>query len=289
MKSHRKEFTIEKMCQVLKVGSSGYYHWLDRPISQRSWENMELLEGIKLIYQQSMGRYGSPRITAKLNKLGTKASRPRVARLMKKAGIRSITKKKYRVTTDSAHRYPLAENLLNRDFSAGTLGQKWVGDMTYIRTKEGWQYLTTVIDLADRKVIGWAQSSTMSANDTTVAAWKMAIKNRPVTEGLLFHSDRGIQYACNEFKDELKKYKAIQSMSRKGNCWDNAVAESFFKSLKTEMVYHNRFNTREEAKRAIFEYIEVWYNRKRIHSALGYLTPCQMEKQIELLTNRKTA
>src|SRR5690606_4605171 len=154
MKSHRKEFTIEKMCQVLKVGSSGYYHWLDRPISQRSWENMELLEAIKLIYQQSKGRYGSPRITETLNKLGTKVSRPRVARLMKKEGIRSITRKRYRVTTDSAHRYPLAENLLNRDFSAGALSQKWVGDMTYIRTKEGWQYLTTVIDLADRKVIG---------------------------------------------------------------------------------------------------------------------------------------
>lgn len=142
--------------------------------------------------------------------------------------------------------------------------------MTYIWTKEGWLYLTMIIDLADRKVIGWAQSDNMRAKDTTVAAWEMAIGNRAVTEGLLFHSDRGIQYACNEFKSDLKKQKATQSMSRKGNCWDNAVAESFFKTLKKETVYHNKFITRQEAKKEIFEYIELWYNKKRIHSALGY-------------------
>lgn len=273
----------------MDVGKSGYYHWLGRCASRRDRENMEILEGIKFVYHQNKGRYGSPRIARAINQMGIRSSRPRVARLMKKEGIYSITKKRYRATTDSLHRYPIAENLLQRDFSAVALGQKWVGDITYIRTGEGWQYLTTVIDLADRKVIGWAQSDNMSARDTSIAAWKMAVNNRPVEQGLLFHSDRGVQYACNEFKAELGRHQAIQSMGRKGNCWDNAVAESFFKSLKSEMAHHQKFDTKEAAKRAIFEYIEVWYNRKRMHSTLGYRTPCQMEKELKLIMDRKTA
>lgn len=188
-------------------------------------------------------------------------------------------------TTDSRHTYAVVENRLERDFTAERLAQKWVSDLTYIKTGEGWLYLTTVLDLADRKVIGWALSETMKAGETTVAAFKMAVNNRPVLQPLLFHSDRGVQYACSDFTELLKRYPEVQqSMSRKGNCWDNAVAESFFKSMKTEMVYHHTFQTMAEARLAIFEYIEVWYNRQRKHSALGYLTPCQYE---ELLLNNK--
>ena len=202
--------------------------------------------------------------------------------------MKSIISKKYRVqTTNSRHPYGVSENYLQQDFTASRLAQKWVSDLTYIKTNEGWLYLTTVIDLADRKVIGWALSKTMKAKETTVAAFNMAVNNRPVVLPLLFHSDRGVQYACSEFTSKLKKWPVTQSMSRKGNCWDNAVAESFFKTMKTEMVYHKSFQTKAEAKLAVFEYIEVWYNRQRTHSTLGYLTPCQYEKS--LLNNKMSA
>lgn len=186
--------------------------------------------------------------------------------------------KKYRVqTTDSKHDYPIANNLLNREFSAEKPGQKWVSDITYIRTGEGWLYLTAILDLADRKVVGWSLSDTLKAVDTSIAAWQMALKNRPLINDLLFHSDRGIQYACSEFRDQFKELPVLQSMSRKGNCWDNAVAESFFKTLKCEMVNHVHFETRQQAKLATFEYIEGWYNRRRKHSTLDYQTPLQCE------------
>lgn len=267
------------MCSVFKVSGSGYYYWLKHPIGQRAHKQTELLIHIKQIFQKSRCRYGSPRIAAELSVQGIKASRPRVARLMRKAHIQSLIRKKYKVqTTDSTHVFTLAENLLNRDFSADRLGQKWVSDLTYIRTGQGWLYLTTVLDLADRKIIGWALSDTMEASQTSVPAWKMAVKNRPITSQLIFHSDRGIQYACSEFRSQFTGMPILQSMSRKGNCWDNAVAESFFKSMKTEMVYHVKFETRRQAKLAVFEYIEVWYNRERRHSTLGYLTPCEFEQ-----------
>ena len=206
------------------------------------------------------------------------ASRNRVARLMRKANIKSIMYKKYRVqTTDSKHDYPIANNLLNREFLAEKLGQKWVSDITYIRTGEGWLYLTIILDLADRKVVGWALSDTLKAVETSIAAWQMALKNRPLKGELLFHSDRGVQYACVEFRDQLKELPVLQSMSRKGNCWDNAVAESFFKTLKSEMINHVNFETRQQAKLATFEYIEGWYNRRRKHSTLDYQTPLQYE------------
>lgn len=271
------------MCKILKVSSSGYYYWLKSPLSKREHQQKELQGEIRRIYEKSKGRYGSPRIREELIVEGLRVSRPRVARHMKSMGLKSIIRKQYRVqTTDSDHYYPVAENHLNRDFQAGKLAQKWVSDLTYIRTDEGWLYLTGVLDLADRKIVGWALSESMKAKDTSIAAWKMALKNRPVTAPLLFHSDRGVQYACNEFREQFRGFPVTQSMSRKGNCWDNAVAESFFKTMKTEMVYHRKFKSKAEAKLAIFEYIEVWYNRKRRHSALGYLSPCQYE---EVLTN----
>lgn len=266
------------MCKVFEVSSSGFYHWLSAPQTARGQRKLELLDKIRSIHKSSHGTYGSPRVTAELNKRGCQISRSYVARLMKEEGIRSKIKRKYRITTDSDHTYPVAENLLQRDFSADTLSQKWVGDITYIRTGSGWLYLTTVMDLADRKVVGWAFSKDMTAENTTIAALKMAIKNRGVKQGLIFHSDRGIQYACNDFRSLLEEYRILSSMSRKGNCWDNAVAESFFKTLKCELVYHRRFANREIARLEIFRYIETYYNSQRSHSALGYLTPNEMEK-----------
>lgn len=238
-----------------------------------------ILGKIKQIHKQSRCTYGSPRVTAELNHRGVKVSKPRVARLMKQAGIKSIRQKKYRVTTDSNHNYRINANLLDRKFNPQGIAKAWVSDITYIKTAEGWLYLTVIIDLADRKVVGWALSQTMKAKDTIIPAWTMARTNRSITGSLIFHSDRGVQYACDEFRLELKKSPSVrQSMSRKGNCWDNAVAESFFKTLKTELVYHHRFRTRKQATLLIFEFIEVWYNRKRIHSALGYLSPEQKEQ-----------
>lgn len=189
-----------------------------------------LIDKIQKVHKDSGYIYGSPRITAELHKEGDVVSRSYVARLMKKHGIRSKVKKKFKITTDSSHSYRIAENLLQRDFSADALSQKWVGDITSIHTNKGWLYLTTVIDLADRKVVGWSLSADMTAENTSVSAMKMAVKNRGVRKGLIFHSDRGVQYACDEFKSILRDNDIIQSMSRKANCWDNAVAESFFKS-----------------------------------------------------------
>ena len=266
------------MCQVLGVSISGYYYWLKQPMGLRACKEQQLLVAVRKVYQQSDGRYGSPRIAVELQQQGILASQPRVARLMRKHAIQSIIRKKYRVqTTDSNHGFAIAENYLNRDFTATRLAEKWVSDLTYIKTQEGWLYLTAVLDLADRKVVGWAMSQTMEAEMSTVAAWQMAVINRPITKSLLFHSDRGVQYACKEFRKQLSGKPVLQSMSRKGNCWDNAVAESFFKTLKTELIYHRKFATRQEARLAIFEYIEGWYNRKRRHSALGYRTPCNLE------------
>src|SRR5690606_2282333 len=271
------------MCKVLKVSASSYYYWRKNPASKRNQQQKDLFAHIRQVYDESKGRYGSPRIAAELQARGIRVSRPRVARVMKKMGLKSIVRKKYRVqTTDSKHQYQVSKNHLNRDFSAERIAQKWVSDLTYIKTGEGWVYLTVILDLADRKVVGWALSETMHAEVTSVAAWKMAVKCRPIKTELLFHSDRGVQYACNEFRKQFGGLPVIQSMSGKGDCWDNAVAESFFKTLKTEMVYHREFKSKKEAKFAVFEYLEVWYNRKRRHSALGFLTPEEFFNKLKI-------
>jgi putative transposase len=282
---HKEEFPIEKMCNVLKVSKSGYYKWLNRTPSNRAIKNALLIKEIYKIYNLSKCRYGSPRITKELNIQEYKASHQLVAKLMRRESIRSIIRKKYRVTTNSNHKYPVVENKLMQQFAVKEKNDVWVSDITYVSTKQGWLYLTTVIDLFDRKVIGWSLSQTMSAKQTSIAAFNMAIINRPINQQkeLTFHSDRGIQYACEEFVYELNKNKNIvRSMSRKGNCWDNAVAESFFKTLKVELVYHNKYQTRQEAELSIFEYIETWYNRKRRHKHLNNLTILEQEN---LITN----
>ena len=265
------------MCNVLNVSRSGYYAWTNRKTSKRELENKVLVRKIRLIYQQSKQTYGSPRITQELKNQNIDVSRQRVARLMKKENIYSMVKKRYIVTTNSKHKYPVAPNLVERNFNVLAPGQVWVSDITYIKVQSRWVYLTVVIDLYDRKVIGWHLSNSMKATHTTIPALNMAIKNRDRLNTLIFHSDRGVQYACNEFKLLLKQYKIIQSMSRKGDCWDNAVAESFFKTIKTECTNRYSFNSFLKAKIEIFKYIEIWYNRQRLHSALGYKTPLEME------------
>lgn len=271
------------MCKVLRVSRSSYYKWLVGIPSKRTLYNQMLSDEIKKIYALYKGRYGSPRIAKELESLGIKASQQRVARLMKKHSLRSILKRKFKVTTDSSHKYPVVENHLNRNFSVHKPNSAWVSDITYIRTKQGWLYLTTVIDLFDRKVIGWSLSSTMYAKDTSMAAFKMALSNRPLMkmDSLIFHSDRGVQYACKEFVSMVGKNKQIiRSMSRKGNCWDNAVAESFFKTLKIELIYQNRYETRKQAELSIFEYIEGFYNTHRRHKYLENRTILEFSQLI---------
>lgn len=264
------------MCKVFRLSRSGYYDWLGRKPSNRALEKQLIIREIKIAHQKSKLRYGSPKITRELRDKGWRISRPRVARIMRSEGIKSITCKKFRgVTTESKHNFPVAENHLNRDFKAPRPGQKWVSDITYIPTQQGWMYLTIIMDLYDRKIIGWSLATTMTTQDTVMPAWRMAILNRPVYQRLTFHSDRGVQYASHMFSDELKRLAVIQSMSRKGNCWDNAVAENFFKILKSEMVRHTVYASILQAKASLFDFIEIWYNRQRKHAYLGYLTPEQ--------------
>ncbi len=283
MNDHQREFPVGKMCRVFKVSKSGFYGWRDRTPSNRDNENRMLLCEIQRIHEESRASYGSPRITDELRARGFDVSRPRVARLMRKNGIRAVHAKKFVATTDSKHRYPVVGNKLDRNFSAGEGGRAWVSDITYVKTSKGWLYLTVVLDLFDRKVIGWSQSGDLSAENTSIAAWKMAVRNRAPSKGLIFHSDRGVQYACNDFTRLLDSYRYVErSMSRKGNCWDNAVAESFFKTIKVELVYRNRYPGKEEAALSVFEWIETWYNKNRRHSALGNLTIDEFENLIKI-------
>lgn len=267
------------MCEVFKVSQSSYYHWLKNGTSDRWKENESLLIDIMDIFEDSNSSYGSPRMTEELKANGWTVSRQRVARIMRAAGIAARRRRKFIATTDSKHNYPVAPNVLDRDFSASRPGEVWVSDITYVRTKRGWLYLTVIIDLFDRKVIGWSMSKGLTTSETILAAWFMAITNRPITDELIFHSDRGVQYASEEFARILKANELItRSMSRKGNCWDNSVAESFFKSIKVEWIYTQSFEDQSQATLSIFEWIESWYNKRRRHSALGYLTIDEFEK-----------
>jgi putative transposase len=277
MIDHRKEFAVEKMCKVFGVSRSSFYDWLTRKPSKRALENDVLRQTIKEVTEQTKSRLGSPKLTLELEDRGIIVSRPRVARLMRSMGIRSVISKKFKVcTTESNHCYAPSMNLLDRDFSAESPGKKWVSDITYVRTQQGWLYLTVVMDLYDRKIIGWSMSSTMEANPTVIAALRMALKRRPINSNqLIFHSDRGVQYACSEFRALLEMNQIIQSMSRKGNCWDNAVAENFFKIIKSELIYQIPILNSTQTQIEIFEFIEIWYNKKRKHSTLNYLTPEQ--------------
>ena len=275
----RDEFGVERSCNALYVSRSGYYSWRKQPVSNRELENSELLKLIKEIHAESRGIFGFPAINSKLKELGHNYNHKRVERVMRENNIRSNAKKKFKVTTDSKHMMPVADNLLQRDFSPEQKNQAWCGDITYIRTDEGWLYLATVIDLYSRKVIGWSLDENMT-RQLVIDAFETAYQQREKPEGVIFHSDRGSQYASKDFKTVLSLSKAKQSMSRKGDCWDNACAESFFASLKKEMVYRNHYRTREEARATIFWYIEVFYNRYRPHSYLNGISP-------EIFENKK--
>ena len=278
IRDHRGAFPVDLMCRSLGVGSSGFYAWLKRPESPRRRDNLRLLTEIKAVYRRSRKTYGSPRIYAELNETGHTCSRYRVARLMRQHGIVSKHKKKFRATTNSVHCFPIAENLLQRRFNVSKPGQCWVSDITYVPTLEGWLYLAVTLDLFHRKVIGWSMGRWIT-RQLAIDALNMAIKNGCFESGLIHHSDRGVQYASNEFQTLLKANEIRCSMSRKGDCWDNAVAESFFHTLKVELIHGKTYNTRQEAKTAIFEYIEGFYNRQRRHSYLGYLSPVDFEKK----------
>ncbi len=267
------------MCRVLKVSRSGYYAFLRRPESTRKISNIKLLYQIKEIYERSKQRYGFRRITAELNYLGYKCSKERVRRLMKKHNIKAKYRKKFKRTTNSNHKQPVAENLVNMDFNPKDLNRIWAGDITYIWTREGWLYLSVILDLCSRKVISWKADKTMTETLVTETVSK-AINSRRPDKGLIHHSDRGSQYASIKLRNMLKENNINQSMSSKGNCYDNAAVESFFATLKKEFIYRNYFVTREEAKQQIFEYIEIFYNRYRRHSKLNYLSPVQFENLI---------
>ena len=276
MKDHSAEHSIKKMAKVLRVSRSCYYNWLNGEPCNREREELQLLFDIKRIYNKFRRTYGSPRIFQELIDEGIRCSENRIARIMRKNGIIAKRKRKFRVTTDSKHDYPISPNLVNRDFDVEEPNTCWVGDITYIWTDEGWLYLAIVLDLFSRMIVGWSMESHMRS-ELVIDALNMAVEHRNPEKGCIFHSDRGIQYAANDFRESLKKHKMIQSMSRKGNCWDNACAETFFATLKMEEVFHKKYKTREEAKRSIFEYIEVFYNRMRSHSKLDFQSPARYE------------
>jgi transposase InsO family protein len=265
------------MCKVIKVNRASYYHWIKAGCIIKKVDT-ELNNLIKSIFLQGRSLYGTRPIRDKLIELhGVIVSRKRISTIMKDLNLKTKMKKRYKNTTDSNHNLPVAPNILNRDFYASNPNEKWVGDITYIHTGEGWLYLATVIDLYSRKVVGWSMDDTMKVSLVNNAL-DMAITHRNPPKGLLWHTDRGSQYASYSHRDLLHKHGITQSMSRKGNCWDNAVAESFFKTLKSNLVYQTYFYTKKQAKAKIFEYIEFFYNRTRSHSYLGNLSPVKFEE-----------
>ncbi len=266
------------MCKLLEVSRSGFYAWLRRGESRRSRENRRLTALIRQEHEESRETYGSPRIHAALKARGERCGLNRVARLMRKEGIRSKVKRKFRKTTNSRHAHPVAENLLSWGFRPNDPNQVWASDITYIWTDEGWLYLAVTMDLYSRLIVGWSMSETMPAS-LVVNALSMAIDRRSPPSGLIHHSDRGVQYAAGAFQGLLERNDIRCSMSGKGNCYDNAAKESFFHTLKTELVHHEHYRTREEARASLFEYIEVFYNRQRLHSTLGYLSPSAFESR----------
>lgn len=280
IQENRSSFPVKKMCQSLQVSLSGFYRWTNAPVSQRKTENLRLRARIKDLYEAHSGMAGSPMITADLQDEPefSNVSRPRVARLMKDMGLKCKTVRKFAVTTDSKHDEPVAPNILNRQFTVPAPDIAWVSDITYVRVGRKWYYLTVFIDLFSRLVVGWDLSDSLERHSTIRALNKAILKRHP-GEGLIVHSDRGVQYASSDFRKILSRRGFIQSMSRKGNCWDNAVAESFFHSLKTQLVHHVRYRNPEEAEHSLFNYIEVYYNRQRKHSTNGYKAPALYEQE----------
>lgn len=278
---NRKEFRLGKMCKLLGVSRSGYHNYIRRKLKPRGLRQQHLLEQIKRIFERSRGLYGSPRIYRELRKQGMICNKKTVAKIMRINGIRAKTKRKYKVTTDSAHNCPVAENIVGQNFNVSAVNRIWVSDITYLWTREGWLYLTCILDLCSRMIVGWCIDTTLSSR-MVIAALKQAIRQRGENPGIIFHSDRGSQYASKEVKNFLAEHDMIQSMSRKGNCYDNAVMESFFHTLKSELISFEHFQTRNEAKMKVFEYIEIFYNRQRSHSTIGYCSPFEFESNLKI-------
>lgn len=277
------------MCRVLNLTRSGYYAWRERQGSRRAKENQVLSEQMVEIFEASRGTYGSPRMHEALLARGIEVGLNRVARLMAKLGIRARAKRKFKATTDSEHPFPIADNVLDREFKTAEPDQVWVADMTYIWTGEGWLYLAVIIDLFSRRVVGWSMADHMRT-ELVLTALEAALGHRQASpHGLMFHSDRGSQYASADYQVALQDAGIQGSMSRRANCWDNAVAESFFGTLKTELIYPRTFSDRAGAKTIIAEWIEVFYNRQRIHSTIGFLSPVQFEEKYWLSLSQSVA
>lgn len=275
--AHRDEYGVSRMCDVLGVSSSGFYAWQDREPSMREQENVALVIAIRQVYDHSRQTYGSPRIHAELQAMGRSVSRKRVARLMRIHGLQAKRKQRYQTTTKRNPSVDPAPNLIGQDFNAPGANDKWVADITYIDTREGWLYLAAILDVYSRKIVGWSMSDRLQKH-LVEDALQMAVGRRDLQGGLIHHSDQGSQYTSHDFLALLQQHGIQVSMSGGGNCYDNAMMESFFATLKTECVTE-RFETRQQARQLIFEYIEVWYNRCRRHSALGYLSPEQYEQR----------
>ena len=280
IEERREEWPITLLCRVLEVSRSGFYAWRSREASQTEIRHEKLTEQVTEIHAQMKERYGSPRIHAELVAKGVPCCENTVARIMREAGIAAKTKRRFRQTTDSNHSHPVAENLLDREFEVEEPNTSWVADVTYISTREGWLYLAVVEDLFSRMVVGWSMDATMTSR-LVVDALEMALSRRlkgSSSSGLMAHSDRGSQYASEHYQRRLSEERITCSMSRRGDCWDNAVMESFFASLKKELVHGEDYATRDEAKASIFEYIETFYNRVRRHSSLEYVAPAEYER-----------
>ena len=277
IEDRRADYPVTILCDVLGVSPAGYYAWRARPESRRAAADRELVEDIRRVHRDTRGRYGSPRIHVELKAQGRGVSRGRIERLMRHHGIRAIMARPRRVrTTDSRHGLPIAPNLLGRNFFAAAPNRIWLADITYIETDQGWLYLAAVMDLYSRRIVGWAMADHLRA-DLPLAALKIAISGQRPGAGLIHHSDRGVQYASADYRKVMQSAGFRASMSRKADCYDNAPMESFFHTLKTELVHHRHYATRAEAKRDIFAYIEGFYNRTRRHSAIGYISPIEME------------
>ena len=277
IEDRRAEYPVTLLCDVLGVSPAGYYAWRSRSESPRSAANRDLVDDIRRVHRDTGGRYGSPRIHVELKAQGRGASRGRIERLMRRHGIRAIMARPRRVrTTDSRHDLPIAPNLLDRNFVATAPNRIWLVDITYIETDQGWLYLAAVMDLYSRRIVGWAMADHLRA-ELALAALRMAISAQRPTAGLIHHSDRGVQYASADYRKLMQSAGIRASMSRKGDCYDNAPMESFFHTLKTELVHHRHYATRAEAQQDLFAYIEGFYNRTRRHSAIGYISPIEME------------
>ena len=270
-------FGVEEMCRTLSVSRSGYYRWYNRSPSLRDRENEQLVTQIRQIHHELDRIYGSPRMTQALHQRGFNCNHKRIERLMRINGIRSKRNRKFRITTHSKHNRVVAANLIQRDFTASKPNRLWTSDITYIRTQEGWLYLAVFLDVCSRRIVGWSMSHRIN-DGLVISAFKQAKLHREPLPGLIVHSDRGSQYCSRSFKELLDKNRYQMSMSSTGKCYDNAITESFFATLKTELIHHKHFQTRNEARRNIFKYIEMIYNRNRIHSALGGLSPNQFEQ-----------